>query len=462
MRKDNVTGIRLLDNIREVGLFHHLQAIRRYGLEAKPTDLAVITGGARDKYGYTPYWTSTTGTRAQAVIVSELYTRDKHTQADKDAKTPCIRPVLEIKKVPNRRSIRFGEYPQTVETNENIIKELNTFQNPNVQPTGRDFWIDNNYQVSEYEYNGQKYVAVRSKNNRHDLLHDGTPVEDGKLYWVKVEPLTWYVSNDGKLLICVDAILSGVRFWYDLNETDVNKSNMYDFLNNKMLKDIKNFEEIVQEDEEDLETSMKKAVLDKFAIFKNYLENRELCRNEELTVQEFLRQKNAFDEINDDRLRETLYEVLYNEVLDFDNIHDPHFSAASSIDGSFKDIIFLLARGMDIKKETWGQKHPEIDLSPIKKFLKALEERVTKLTEKDGEFLLESGNNGNRYPIYRYLYGIIDLIIEPSEEVVKDMLSNYIIYNNKYHDLLISLDVQLGEYDYIYGEKSNRYSSHLK
>ena len=42
------------------------------------------------------------------------------------------------------------------------------------------------------------------------------------------------------------------------------------------------------------------------------------------------------------------------------------------------------------------------------------------------------------------------------------MLSNYIIYNNKYHDLLISLDVQLGEYDYIYGEKSSRYSSHLK
>ena len=62
MTIENVKNIRLLDNIREVGLFHKLPIFDgMYELEAKPTDLVVLSGGVRDGLGYTPYWTSTSG-----------------------------------------------------------------------------------------------------------------------------------------------------------------------------------------------------------------------------------------------------------------------------------------------------------------------------------------------------------------------------------------------------------------
>ena len=78
MTADNIEKIRLLDNVKEVGLFHKIPIFNDLELEAKPTDLVLLSGGVKDDKGYTPYWTSTSGRDHIAVITQTEYTDNKN------------------------------------------------------------------------------------------------------------------------------------------------------------------------------------------------------------------------------------------------------------------------------------------------------------------------------------------------------------------------------------------------
>ena len=99
MTLDKVKAIRLLDNQTEVGLFNKISIFTNNEIEAKPTDLALLSGGTVDSLGFIPYWTQTTGRDHVAVITSTEFTRDKHYSCDKNALQPAIRPLLEMENV---------------------------------------------------------------------------------------------------------------------------------------------------------------------------------------------------------------------------------------------------------------------------------------------------------------------------------------------------------------------------
>ena len=245
MTIENVKKIRLLDNIREVGLFHKLPIFENgYELEAKPTDLVVLSGGVCDELGYTPYWTSTSGRDHVAVITSTEYTDDRHYSCKKEALQPCIRPVLEIENVPKEKEITFGEYPQFIETDEDIIIELESIARRKKLSclTGKKYALNNKLCV-EYAYKDSKYVAYESKTDG-ELLSNGTHTQRGKIYFIKVAPLTWIVDRESKLLISKYGLLSGVSYWGSKENDKFENSNMYEFLTEKMYDDICNVSEI--------------------------------------------------------------------------------------------------------------------------------------------------------------------------------------------------------------------------
>ena len=246
MTIENVKNIRLLDNIREVGLFHKLPIFDgAYELEARPTDLVVLSGGVRDGLGYTPYWTSTSGRDHIAVITSTEYTDDRHYSCKRDALQPSIRPVLEIENPPKEKEIIFGEYPQNIETDEDIIIELESIARRKKLSclTGKKYSLNNNKLYVEYAYKDCKYIAYESRTEG-ELLSNGTLTQRGKVYWVKVTPLTWIVDRDSKLLICKNGLLSGIPYWGTKENDKFENSNMCEFLREKMYDDICNVSEI--------------------------------------------------------------------------------------------------------------------------------------------------------------------------------------------------------------------------
>ncbi len=239
MTLDKVKAIRLLDNQTEVGLFNKISIFTNNEIEAKPTDLALLSGGTVDSLGFIPYWTQTTGRDHVAVITSTEFTRDKHYSCDKNALQPAIRPLLEMENVPKEDEVAGGEYPQFVEDDEDIAIDLETIAKHKklANITGKNYTIGNKVYI-EYAYKGNKYILFESKT-------DGLPLSNGKLtkrgqvYPVKVSPVTWLVDHQKKFLLSKYGLLSGIPYWG--TKTDQEKyenSNMYDFLNEKMKDDI--------------------------------------------------------------------------------------------------------------------------------------------------------------------------------------------------------------------------------
>ena len=244
MTVENIEKIRLLDNVKEVGLFHRIPIFDELELEAQPTDLVLLTGGVKDGKGYTPYWTSTSGRDHIAVITSVEYTDDKHYSCKKDALQPAIRPVLVVNSVPTTKEIQFGEYPQFIETDEDVIVELEAVARRKKLSglTGKKYSLGNKLYV-EYAYNGCKYIAIESKTEG-ELLSNGQLTQKGKTYWVKVAPVTWYVDQQSKLIFSKYGLLSGIPYWGVKENDNFENSNMYEFLSTKMLDDISFVSEI--------------------------------------------------------------------------------------------------------------------------------------------------------------------------------------------------------------------------
>ena len=245
MNADNIEKIRLIDNVNEVGLFHKLSIFEDNNIEAQPTDLVLLSGGAKDSQGFTPYWTNTSGRDHIAVITSSEYTDDKHYSCFKTALQPAIRPVLNVKTAPNVEEIQFGEYPQSIETDEDIIVELETVARRKklFNLTNKSYSLIGNKLYPEYVYNDNKYIAIESKTDG-EVLSNGTLTQRGKTYWVKVEPVTWLVDQNAKVLVSKYGLLSGISYFGTKDSSKFEDSNINEFITTKMLQDISYVSEI--------------------------------------------------------------------------------------------------------------------------------------------------------------------------------------------------------------------------
>ena len=64
----------------------------------------------------------------------------------------------------------------------------------------------------EYIYQGKKYVRVVAKpESQLNRLSDGKDVEEGKAYWVQVQPIEWIKDKSG-ILISRKCLIAGIQY----------------------------------------------------------------------------------------------------------------------------------------------------------------------------------------------------------------------------------------------------------
>lgn len=255
--------IRLLSNIYELGLYdvNQLPIFRdkKCSLSAEPTDLVGLTGGIKDDLGFSPYWTDTSGTHIVAIIASKEYSRNCHVSTNRYHKSPSIRPVIEAESLPTEiqkqikeatnngeDEIELFEYPQFVEFDEDIIHNVNRLINRKQKSalTGKKYTlVYGSNLIDEYAYNNTKYIKISSSNSEFKLSNDENIVLD-KDYIVKVAPIKWIYEKSKNLLVSKYSLLSGIPYWLCEDKTAFNESNMANFLQNIMLKDMVSIYEI--------------------------------------------------------------------------------------------------------------------------------------------------------------------------------------------------------------------------
>ncbi|MBO7526439.1 MAG: hypothetical protein J6T74_00915 [Clostridia bacterium] len=198
-----------------------------------PTDYALANGASQcwfvdsktGKEGTTRYWL-----RSGASLYSDaIYTINKNGEiyegARVDDKSMGICPAmhLNVDSIISARSmsnnfgkiahvkdtdgkviyhtIEFGEYPKTKASNSDELELL--FNKNKILATGKkyighleagskDKYVEN----LEYEYQGQKYVRVKSNPfEEKNFYSDGEKISPYGYVWIKVEPITWTIRN---------------------------------------------------------------------------------------------------------------------------------------------------------------------------------------------------------------------------------------------------------------------------
>lgn len=216
-----------------------------YGGAKRITDYAILKGAGSfpdifTKYRVYPYWLQNETddytdhddlyygiSPAQAVSEGSdryAYSEDKTvgTRLMMDYDT-ITRNGKRIKKVKNNIGlaidiVEYGKYPQSLvmgEENE-ILDSL--YMRGLLKSTGRTYSynvgsVDKSFLVRqdiEYEYNNQRYVKVK-RNNQDAIFPNGIKLIND-YYWVKVEPIIWYVNHNEKMAITAKTLIGGVPY----------------------------------------------------------------------------------------------------------------------------------------------------------------------------------------------------------------------------------------------------------
>ncbi len=447
MKKENVKNMRVLDYKNEIGLFsmYQLPIFREYlEIEAKPTDLCLLTGGVKDSLGLTYYFVNGCNEEYQLVITSKEYTMDKHYSAYKNVVTPAIRPVIDVEEAPDKRAVYFGEYPLFVDNDKDIRSEILKLSGSKATQTGKTYCFDGEHEIPEYEYNGNKYVAVVSSKNGQ-ILSDGTETKAGEIYIVKVSPVPWYVDKERKILLSVYALLSGVRFWRNkTKETKYEKSNMYSFINKKLMRDITNSDIIKEELDDELPQMLHitDEDLTKINISKLLNELKRMVdqiypyKESKHTISRFVQMNQTISELPASELKNILYDLITANINSYSYV---------TLEGDSKNGYSSLMKTLNLLNDIIQIKSKTFDLSILNKFISAITKRLKEIDKNNPQYL-RNNYASNWYMLQEYIDEILGILLLDDYNLISNRLKKFVIYDNKYNDLLIKLDIELGRY----------------
>ena len=228
------------------------------GLSADATDFAILLGAS----------TSRTKTGMRGSWISEVTSYHVVYGVNKDGKLlkrnlkyidgTCIRVATDASNIglggkwnkigKNRENIlmSFGEMPQSkIPQSSDLQKKLTSlWKNNNIKYTGKlyKFYIKSQLiKFKEFLYNGKKYIAVdcdikkraESIASSSSLFTDGVSVSKfNNVIFFEVEPIIWVVDNKNNLVYTDKLLFSSFPISYKT-------SNVYNFLNNQFIENIK-------------------------------------------------------------------------------------------------------------------------------------------------------------------------------------------------------------------------------
>ena len=247
-----------------------IDIIRQMGGKCAISDFAILLGayvssdyhvdGDSSLKGRTGWWylSSSDGT-GEVRAVAEAGDRN-WTYAGK--RSGAVRPVLPYSNIsdisPNGvrgRSgfleVEYGEYPQYV-VDTSLGRTLDSeFSAGRLRKTGKTYTTDsrrwnarsekfNPIEHEEFEYNGKRYVRVKSNDTGVNVkLTNGATAHPGDYFWLEVSPITWLVDENSRMLVSKTLLASGIRFCNDGHyRDDFKATEMYMFLNKYFAKDI--------------------------------------------------------------------------------------------------------------------------------------------------------------------------------------------------------------------------------
>ena len=217
-----------------------LDVMKRYGTGVAPTDLAVLLGGfmtGSDSHTSEGDPTCITWSASPATnggVCCFGWTGSTVSLRPNGGGVASVRPALppwetskispsKVKTIKGIRVAEYGEYPQTI-ADEQTSKELERRrESRSLRPTGKDYTFDSvgldDYGIPfkatsypEYELDGKRYIRVLGRafeNARY--LSTGKQVENGKPYWVQVQPIEWLTDESG-WMVSKKCLFAGIRF----------------------------------------------------------------------------------------------------------------------------------------------------------------------------------------------------------------------------------------------------------
>jgi hypothetical protein len=178
--------------------------------------------GTRPVFSYSSYYSISSSLSNEALVASDIY------------------------------SVLYDEYPQTI-VDENYSRQLDRMSNnQTLRATGKEYTTISNSiydnrlnqrKFMEYEYKGDKYIRF---NDCYSRWIDGRRIN---YYWIKVEPIEWFVDKRDNIMMSKYILFSGVPF--DTYENfkkfyanrafiipNVKKTYLYNFMNNIFIREI--------------------------------------------------------------------------------------------------------------------------------------------------------------------------------------------------------------------------------
>ena len=215
-----------------------LDVMKKYGTKVAPTDLTVILGGyMTDGDTRTPEgdltcasWSASSNEGEGARCVNGEGGRLwSYTNSRKISARPALPPSEASKISPSEaraiagiRVAEYGEYPQTVADDETCEKLERLHDSRSLRPTGKNYTFDSvdlddfrafkatSYQ--EYEMDGKRYIRVPGRPaDDESKLSTGEQVEEGKPYWVQVQPIEWLMDRSGTM-VAKKCLFAGIQF----------------------------------------------------------------------------------------------------------------------------------------------------------------------------------------------------------------------------------------------------------
>ena len=198
------------------------------------TDFAILLGGAYLENQMGHYWTKTVDNNGNVYMVfpngKKLCTQSKFQSVGSrpalsyfSIKSICTQVIGSNDGV---LEIEYGEYPQKV-VSKDLQQELNFAQEKGlISVTSKEYTVDSRkyddydeifkfIHLSEYEYNGKKYVKIKANtcyDGKSITLSTGDEYKDGDYVWVEVLPIKWLVDEESGIAISEKILFAGIQF----------------------------------------------------------------------------------------------------------------------------------------------------------------------------------------------------------------------------------------------------------
>ena len=247
-----------------------IDVIKKMGTKCAVTDFAILLGAKVSNNYYVSddnFLNCRTAPWYLLPVSYSVYVPSVETEGSYSWLFPCVRyggvrpvllftdtlPVFENDRINDQGilEIEYGEYPQYV-VDTSLGRTLDSeFSKGRLRKTGKTYTTDsrrwnahsekfNPVEHEEFEYNGKRYVRVKSNCCVGGYkLSNGATAYPGDYFWLEVSPIKWLVEESSKILISKKLLVSGVRFCDDWQYYgDFENTEMYKFLNEHFAREI--------------------------------------------------------------------------------------------------------------------------------------------------------------------------------------------------------------------------------